>query len=206
MTDMPMYDPPHPGRIVNNLREAKGWTVKRFAQKLGVSKSDLSDLLDGRCGITPEMARAIESAGGSRAAFWLSMQKGYDEAQIRMREEPPPVWDDISEIPPEDLPHPGVHMREGMEERGMSPAGLAKALGFAPSVVLGILNERAPVTPKIARALERADRGLAKHWLLGQRSHDESQALLRERERVAAATATAPCSGVRPPAPARRAG
>ena len=95
MTDMPMYDPPHPGRTVNNLRESKGWTVKRFAQKLGVPQSNLSDLLDGRCGITPEMARAIESAGGSRAAFWLRMQKGYDEAQIRMREEPPPVWDDI---------------------------------------------------------------------------------------------------------------
>ena len=93
-------------------------------------------------------------------------------------------------------------MRDCMDERGMSPADLAKTLGIAPSAVIDLLNERAPVTPKIARALERADRGLAKHWLLGQRSHDESQALLRERERMAAATA--PCSGVRPLAPARR--
>ena len=183
-----MYDPPHPGETIGYFAKENGLTETKFARNLGVPQSDLSDLLNGRCGITPEMARALEGAGWSNAAFWLRMQKTYEEDQIRMKTEPPPVWDDISEIPPEDLPHPGVHMRDSMEERGLTPDELAKALGIAPSAVLDLLNERAPVTPKIARALERADRGLAKHWLLSQRSHDESQALLREREKLAAAT------------------
>ena len=133
-------------------------------------------------GITPEMAtRPRKRLGWSPAAFWLRMQKGYDEAQIRMREEPPPVWEDISEIPPEDLPHPGVYIRDMMDEDRLTPDDLAKMLGVSLSDALDLINERAPITPEIASALERADHGRAEHWLLNQRSHDESQALLREK-------------------------
>ena len=181
---MPMYDPSHPGRVIRYFAGENGLTETELAHDLGMAQSDLSDLLDGRCGITLEIACALESAGWSRAAFWLRMQKGYDEAQIRMREEPPPVWDDISEIPPEDLPHPAAYIRRFMDEDGLTPDDMAKALGLSLADTLDLIDERARVTPKIARALERAGRGLAKHWLLGQRSHDEAQALARERERL----------------------
>ena len=176
-----MYDPPHPGEIINDIRETNGWTMTKCAENLGVGLSDLSDLLDGRCGITPEMARAFESVGWSNAAFWLRMQKSYEEDIIRMRTEPPPVWDDISEIPPEDLPHPGVYIRDLMDEEGMTPDDLAKMTGVPLSNALDLMDERAPITPEIARALERAGHGRAEHWLLNQSSHDESQALLREK-------------------------
>lgn len=182
----PMYNPPHPGEIINDIRETNGWTMARCAENLGVALDDLSTLLNGQCGITPEMARAFERVGWSNAAFWLRMQKGYEEDQIRMREEPPPVWEDISEIPPEDLPHPGVYIRDMMDEDGLTPDDLAKMLGVPLSDALDLMNERAPITPEIARALERADQGLAEHWLLNQRRHDESQAFLREKAAKAA--------------------
>ena len=184
----PMYNPPHPGETIRYFANENGLTETQFARDLGVAQSDLSDLLNGQCGITPEMARAFERVGWSNADFWLRMQKGYDEAQIRMREEPPPVWDDISDIPPEDLPHPGVYIRDLMDEDRLTPDDLAKMIGVSLSDALNLINERAPITPEIARALERADQGLAEHWLLTQRRHDESQAFLRENAAKSART------------------
>ena len=178
---MLMYDPPHPGELILDSMEAMGWDAARCAEKLGVEHRALSLTLVGKSPVTPEMARALGRLGWSNAAHWLRLQASYDEAQIRMREEPPPVWDDISEIPPEDLPHPGVYIRDMMDENGLTPDGLAKMVGVSLSDALDLINERAPITPEIARALERADHGLAEHWLLNQRSHDESQALLREK-------------------------
>ena len=187
----PMYNPPHPGRAIQYFSRQDGLTETQFARDLGVAQSDLSDLLNGRCGITPEMARALESAGWSNAAFWLRMQKGYEEDQIRMREEPPPEWEDISEIPPEDLPHPGVYIRNMMDEDCLTLDDLAKMIGVSLPDALDLINERAPITPEIASALERADQGLAEHWLLSQRRHDESQAFLREKAAKAASASPA---------------
>ena len=201
---VPMYNPSHPGRVIRFFAGENGLDETEFARDLGVAQSDLSDLLNGRCGITPEMARALEGAGWSNAAFWLRVQKSYDEAQIRMREEPPPVWDDISEIPPEDLPHPAAYIRNFMDEDRLTPDDVAKTLGLSPSAALDLIDERARVTPKIARALERAGRGLAKHWLLSQRSHDEAQALARERERLHGGVDRSIETADRPLAPARR--
>ena len=178
---MPMYDPCHPGELVLVSMEAMGWDAALCAERLGVSPADLSLLVDEKSGVTPEIARALERIGWGDSDFWLRMQKGYDEAQIRMREEPPPEWDDISEIPPEDLPHPAVYIRNFMDEEGLTTDDLAKTLGVPLSDALDLIDERAPITPEIARALERSGHGLAKHWLLSQRSHDESQALLREK-------------------------
>ena len=183
---MLMYDPPHPGELILDSMEAMGWDAARCAERLGVSRRALSLTLDGQSPVTPELATALGRLGWSNAAHWLRLQKSYDEAQVRMREEPPPVWDDISEIPPEDLPHPGVYIRDMMDEEGLTPDDLAKMIGVSLSDALDLINERAPITPEIARALERADHGLAEHWLLNQRSHDESQALLREKAAKAA--------------------
>ena len=186
---MPMYDPSHPGEIIGYFANENGLAETELARNLGMAQSDLSAFLAGQTPVTPEIACALEIAGWSRAAFWLRVQKSYDEAQIRMRTEPPPVWEDISEFSLSELPHPGFYLRDSMDERGMNADDLAKALGVPLSATLDILNERARVTPKIARALERVGWGSADHWLLNQRSHDEAQALAREREKTAAATA-----------------
>ena len=188
---MPMYDPCHPGELILVSMEAMGWDAARCAEKLGVEHRVLSLTLDGQIPVTPELATALGRLGWSSAAHWLRLQKSYDEAQIRMREEPPPVWEDISEIPPEDLPHPGVYIRDMMDEDGLTPDDLAKMIGVSLSDALDLINERAPITPEIASALERADHGRAEHWLLNQRSHDESQALLREKAAKAASASAA---------------
>lgn len=76
---MPMYDPPHPGEIV---REAclvpLGLSVTAGAAALGVTRKTLSQITNGRAGISPEMAVRLSKAFGSTPRFWLQLQMNYD--------------------------------------------------------------------------------------------------------------------------------
>ena len=83
---MPMLNPAHPGEIVRECMEAKGWTVTECAAKLGVSRITLSRLLNGRAGVSTAMALALERIGWSNADHWVRMQGSYDLAQARLRE------------------------------------------------------------------------------------------------------------------------
>ena len=83
---MPMLNPAHPGKIVRECMEAKGWTVTECAAKLGVSRIRLSRLLNGRAGVSTAMALALERIGWSNADHWVRMQGSYDLAQARLRE------------------------------------------------------------------------------------------------------------------------
>ena len=62
-----MHDPPHPGEHVRyDCLEPLGLTVTKAAQILGVSRKALSELVNGRSGISPEMAIRLSKAfGGS---------------------------------------------------------------------------------------------------------------------------------------------
>jgi addiction module HigA family antidote len=60
-----------------------GWSVTEFSNKLGVSRSAVSRLMKGRCGITPMVALALERIGWSNADFWMRLQSNYDLAQAR---------------------------------------------------------------------------------------------------------------------------
>ena len=54
---MPMHNPPHPGEIVRHeCLEPLGLTVTRAAQGLGVTRQALSDLVNGKAGVSVEMA------------------------------------------------------------------------------------------------------------------------------------------------------
>ena len=84
---MPMKNPPHPGRsITNACLEPLGLTVTAGAQVLGVTRPTLSNVINGKAGISPEMAIRLEKAFGSTADAWLRMQAAYDLAQARKRE------------------------------------------------------------------------------------------------------------------------
>ena len=63
---MPMKNPPHPGRIVKRSLESLGITIGAAADQLGVSRKHLSDVLNGKAGISPAMAIRLESAAVSR--------------------------------------------------------------------------------------------------------------------------------------------
>ena len=82
-----MYDPAHPGESLRDAMEAAGWTVTETAAKLGCTRQTFSRLLNGRTGISPAMALALERIGWSNAAFWVRSQAHYDLAQERLRQE-----------------------------------------------------------------------------------------------------------------------
>ena len=83
---MAMHDPPHPGGIDRRqCLEPLGLTMTRAAEGLGVTRQALSELLNGRTGISVEMAIRLSKAFGSTSETWLGMQMAYDLWQARTR-------------------------------------------------------------------------------------------------------------------------
>jgi addiction module HigA family antidote len=82
-----MYNPPHPGEILRELcLEPLGLSVTRAAEALGVSRKTLSAVLNGRTGISPEMAIRLSIAFDTSAESWLNQQIQYDLWQTRQRQ------------------------------------------------------------------------------------------------------------------------
>ncbi len=76
---MLMHNPPHPGEVIRKLcLEPLGLTVTETARELGVSRKALSDLLNGRAGISPTMAIRLSRAFGTTPESWLEQQMQYD--------------------------------------------------------------------------------------------------------------------------------
>ena len=76
---MLMHDPPHPGAFIRRqCLEPLGLTVTEAAQGLAVSRNTLSLLLNGRLGISPEMAIRLSQAFGGSPESWLQQQMQYD--------------------------------------------------------------------------------------------------------------------------------
>ena len=79
---MPMQNPPHPGLSVRyDCLEPLGLTVTQAAGMLGVSRKQLSDLVNGHAGISPEMAIRLDKAFGGGSSTWYRLQAAYDLAQ-----------------------------------------------------------------------------------------------------------------------------
>lgn len=76
---MNMYNPPHPGEVLRELcLEPLGISVTDAAAALGVSRKTLSAILNGRSGISPQMAIRLGKAFNSSAESWLNQQIQYD--------------------------------------------------------------------------------------------------------------------------------
>jgi addiction module HigA family antidote len=76
---MKMHDPPHPGEVLNELcLKPLGLTVTAAAAALGVSRKTLSAILNGRAGISPEMAVRLSITFATTAESWLNQQVQYD--------------------------------------------------------------------------------------------------------------------------------
>ena len=82
-----MHDPAHPGESLRDAMLAEGLSVTETAAKLGCTRQTFSRLLNGRTGISPAMALALERIGWSNAAFWMRRQAQYDLAQERLRQD-----------------------------------------------------------------------------------------------------------------------
>ena len=76
---MKMHNPPHPGEILRELcLEPLELTVTEAAKALGVSRKTLSTILNGRGGISPEMAVRLSLAFNTTAESWLNQQVQFD--------------------------------------------------------------------------------------------------------------------------------
>ncbi len=81
-----IYDPAHPGEIIRDAIDAEGWTVSDAASRLGVTRNTLSRVVNGRAGVSPRLALALERLGWSDAGHWVRMQGAYDLARARRAE------------------------------------------------------------------------------------------------------------------------
>ena len=74
-----MHNPPHPGEVIRELcLEPLGLSVTAAARALGVARKSLSELLNGKSGISPEMAIRLSIAFNTTAESWLNQQMQYD--------------------------------------------------------------------------------------------------------------------------------
>ncbi len=81
-----MHNPPHPGEILRQLcLEPLGLSVTKAAKGLGVSRKTLSAILNGRAGVSPEMAVRLSLAFGTSSESWLNQQIQYDLWQAEKR-------------------------------------------------------------------------------------------------------------------------
>jgi addiction module HigA family antidote len=82
-----MKNPAHPGRIVRSAcLEPLGLSVTEGARILGVTRQTLTKVVNGKSGVSAEMAIRLAKAFGSTADVWVRMQASYDLAQARKDE------------------------------------------------------------------------------------------------------------------------
>jgi addiction module HigA family antidote len=84
---MPIKNPPHPGDFIRTeIIAPTGLSVTAAATALGVSRPTLSSLLNGKAGLSGDMALRIEKAFGVKMDTLMRMQSSYDIAQTRQRQ------------------------------------------------------------------------------------------------------------------------
>ena len=74
-----MHNPPHPGEVLRDgVFTSANITVTDFAKRIGVTRVALSRILNGKAGISADMAVRLAAALGDSAESWLHMQANYD--------------------------------------------------------------------------------------------------------------------------------
>ena len=83
---MAMKNPPHPGLSIKlDCLEPLGLSVTDGAKALGVTRQTLSNVINGKAGISAEMATRLAQAFGGTAEVWLRMQVAYELAQVQQK-------------------------------------------------------------------------------------------------------------------------
>ncbi len=76
---MEMYNPPHPGLILlEDWIKPLNFTISEFSLRVGTSRKNLSEIVNCKIGISPEMALKLSKALGTTAEIWLNLQQAYD--------------------------------------------------------------------------------------------------------------------------------
>ena len=83
---MSMKNPPHPGLSIKlDCLEPLGLSVTDGAKALGVTRQALSNVINGKAGISAEMATRLAQVFGGTAEVWLRMQVAYELAQVQQK-------------------------------------------------------------------------------------------------------------------------
>ena len=77
----PMLNPPHLGELVRESMDEVGWNATETAERLGCERRTLSRLLNGKVGVSTNMALALEGIGWGTADHWMRMQASYELVQ-----------------------------------------------------------------------------------------------------------------------------
>lgn len=74
-----MHNPPHPGEFIKKIcLKPLGLSITKAAESLGISRKNFSELINGKTGISPEMALRLAKAFHTTAESWLTQQMHYD--------------------------------------------------------------------------------------------------------------------------------
>ena len=79
----PMLNPPHLGELIRESMDEVGLNATETAARLGCERGTLSRLLNGKAGVSANMALALESIGWGTVDHWMRMQASYEFAQAR---------------------------------------------------------------------------------------------------------------------------
>ena len=75
----PMHNPPHPGEVLRELcLKPAGLTIKEVAEAIGVSRTALSQLVNGHSRLSPDMAHRLAGAFRTSVEMWLNLQHQHD--------------------------------------------------------------------------------------------------------------------------------
>ncbi len=78
-----LFNPAHPGEILSEYVKSTNLTITAIAKGLNISRKVLSQILNEKAGISPEMAIKLSIAFNTTAEFWLNLQKNYELWQAR---------------------------------------------------------------------------------------------------------------------------
>ena len=79
----PMLNPPHLGELIRESMDEERWNVTVTAAQLGCERGTLSRVLNGKAGVSANMALALEDLGWGTAEHWMRMQASYELALAR---------------------------------------------------------------------------------------------------------------------------
>ena len=83
---MAMFNPPHPGEVLREMwLVPMALTITAAAEELKISRKTLSEIVNGRAAVSPEMALRLELAFGKSAQSWLGQQSAFDLWQLQGR-------------------------------------------------------------------------------------------------------------------------
>ncbi len=76
---MSINNPPHPGEILNELYlKENGLSISKTATNIGMSRQSLSELVNGKNGITAQTALRLAKAFNTTPRYWMNLQNAYD--------------------------------------------------------------------------------------------------------------------------------